>query len=144
MAVYRISEQGELVYASYLSGGRDEDVDFFALAPDGDLVVAGSTSSEDFPVTAQALQRAYAGPIPALHTSIDLRGDLFATRLSPADGILRASTYLGGPNADTMGEADLGPDGSLYYLPKWLGHRTAGMPTSPGALLRIVTATTHA
>lgn len=51
VAVYRISEQGEFVFASYLSGGRAENVDFFALAPDGDLVVAGSTSSEDFPVT---------------------------------------------------------------------------------------------
>lgn len=33
-----------------------------------------------------------------------------------------------------MAEADLGPDGSLYFLPKRLGHKTAGMPTSLGAL----------
>jgi len=134
VAVYRISEQGEFVYVSYLSGGRAEDVGFFGLAPNGELFLAGSTSSEDFPVTSQALQAAYAGPFPARHTSLDIRGDIFAARLNPFDGIPHSSTYLGGLDADTMNEAALGPDGSLYFLPKRLGHNTAGMPTSPGAL----------
>lgn len=134
VAVYRFSDQGNLVYASYLTEGRQEDVGFFELTPDGDLMLAGSTDSADFPVTVGALQTEHGGPVPALGTSIDIRGDLFATRLDPVDGTPLASTYLGGPDGDTLGAAALGPDGSLYFLPKRLGHNSAGMPTSPGAL----------
>ena len=136
VAVYALSEKGEFIFASYFGGDTREEIGFFQLAPDGALMFAGSTDSADFPVTAQALQRAYASPEPTpFYSSNEIVGDFFAARLDPANGTLRVSTYLGGPNGDTMGEATLGPDGSLYFVHKWLGRRSAGMPTSRGALL---------
>ena len=134
VAVYGFTEEGEFVFASYFGGETREEIGFFQLAPDGGLALAGSTDSADFPVTARALQQAYAGPIPR-YNSYEIEGDFFAARLDPASGALLASTYLGGPNGDTMGEAALGPDGSLYFVHKWLGRRSAAMPTSRGALL---------
>ena len=123
VAVYKFAGSGELVSVSYLEGGTREQAGFLRLAPDGALIVTGSTDSADFPATAAALQPAYGGPAAAFgySSSSQVEGDFFAVRLDPAAGTLRASTYYGGPSADSVGETALGADGSVYFLPKWLG-----------------------
>jgi uncharacterized protein (TIGR03437 family) len=136
VAVYRFSKAGELVFVSYLAGRTSEDVTFLGLAPDGALILTGSTDSSDFPVTDGALQTIYAGPAPAPVSSFPtaVHGDFFAVKLDPATGTPRAATYLGGPNTDTIGETATGADGSVYFLPKLLGNRSARMPVTAGAL----------
>lgn len=135
VAVYKYSSTGVLQFVTYLSGQTDESAAFIGLAGDGSLVVAGTTNSADFPVTSAAAQSAYAGP-PASPNDSDspLAGDFFAVVLD-ASGFLQAGTFLGGPNADTMGTAALGSDGSLYFLPVWLGQFSMEMPVTSGALL---------
>jgi uncharacterized protein (TIGR03437 family) len=113
-------------------------VSFFALAPDGTLILTGTTDSADFPVTVAAPQKEYGGP-PA--TNLDsffspAAGDYFAAKLDPDSGMPLGSTYLGGPRAETLEETAMGPDGSLYFLPQWLGMHPAEMPTTPGAVQR--------
>ncbi|MEP7365154.1 MAG: hypothetical protein ABI972_18025 [Acidobacteriota bacterium] len=137
VAVYKFTGAGELSYVTYLSGRTSEVVAFARLAPDGSLIVAGATNSSDFPVSAGALQTAYAGPAATYTSSISTNpgGDFFAARLDAATGVLRAATYLGGPNADEIGEPDMGADGSLFFLHKWLDSPSAGMPTTRGALM---------
>ena len=132
VAVYKYSIKGVLSYVTYLAGSTQETAGFLQFAPDGGLVLAGTTNSADFPVTSEALQPAYAGPGPGLGSPI--LGDLFAVRLDSATGLLRASTFLGGPNGDSMGDAALGADGSLYFFPKWLGRASARMPVTRGSL----------
>lgn len=137
-AVFKFSAAGKLVFASYLTGRTQEVASFVAIAPDGALVVTGSTDSDDFPVTAQAVQRVYGGPsakFGSVSSSAPL-GDFFAARLDPAAGTLLASTYFGRPNVDSVGQSALGADGSLYFFPQWLGGSRSGMPVSPGALQR--------
>jgi len=136
VAVYKYSLAGELAFVTYLAGKTREAAGFLGLAPDGALVVAGSTDSADFPVTPAALQPAYGGPAPRPNTGGggSVVGDFFAVRLDSATGLLRASTFLGGPNGDSMGEAALGADGSLYFMPKWLGTFSARMPVTRGSL----------
>jgi uncharacterized protein (TIGR03437 family) len=136
-AIYKYSAAGALEFITYLEGGVDETPGFIGIAPDGAVAVAGTTDSADFPVTAGAFQTAYAGP-PATGASgsgLSLTGDTFAAILDSATGHLRTATFLGGPNADTMGTAALGNDGSLYFLPDWRGQFSAQMPVTPGALL---------
>jgi uncharacterized protein (TIGR03437 family) len=135
-AVYKFSKSGELVFATYLAGRTSEDVTFLQWAPDGSLVLTGNTDSSDFPVTAAALQPAYGGPAAAFLNSSPQQvvGDFFAARLDPATGALRSSTYFGGPEPDSIGKTRLGSDGSVYFIPKWLGKTSAKMPVSPGAL----------
>ncbi|HWC96085.1 MAG TPA: hypothetical protein VG456_05035 [Candidatus Sulfopaludibacter sp.] len=136
VAIYGYSAAGVLNFITYLAGGTDENAAFLGVAPSGSLVVAGSTDSADFPVTAAAFQTTYAGPAPTFGSSRGFNGgDYFAVTLEPATGHLQASTYLGSPNADTMNTAALGADGSLYFLPAFVGSKTAGMPVSSGALL---------
>jgi hypothetical protein len=135
VAVYEYSSKGVLQFVTYLSGQTEESAAFIGLAPDGALVVAGTTNSADFPVTSAAAQPAYAGPPLSPNDSDNpVAGDFFAVVLD-ASGFLQAGTFLGGPNADTMGTAALGSDGSLYFLPVSLGQFSTEMPVTGGALL---------
>jgi len=133
VAIYKFSKAGALDYVTYLVGEDQEIPGFVAIAPGGALVVAGSTDSADFPVTATALQPAYAGPPAEPGAPNFYGGDYFAAILDPATGQLQSSSYLGGPNADTMGTAVLGADGSLYFLPA--DNFSTEMPVTSGALL---------
>jgi uncharacterized protein (TIGR03437 family) len=136
VAVYKISAAGELVFVSYLAGSTREEVSFLGLAPDGALTVTGATDSADFPVTAGSLQTLYAGPAAGFSDSNShpAAGDFFAVRIDPATGTLETSTYLGGPDADTIGETALGADGSVYLMPKFLVTFGAALPVTGGAL----------
>jgi hypothetical protein len=51
----------KLLYATYLGGQGDDLIRSLTFGPDGSVYLVGSTSSEDFPVTAGALQRTYGG-----------------------------------------------------------------------------------
>jgi uncharacterized protein (TIGR03437 family) len=136
VAIYKYSAAGVLQFITYLAGETNENAGFVGLSPGGSLVVAGTTDSADFPVTASALQPVYAGPAATQYDFFgsQIGGDFFAVTLDPATGFLQSSTFLGGPNADTMGTAALGSDGSLYFLPAFPPVRSAGMPATSGAL----------
>jgi uncharacterized protein (TIGR03437 family) len=136
VALLKFSKNGDLIFASYLAGRTREEPTFLQLSPDGAVVITGSTDSSDFPVTQGAVQAAYGGPAASLGTgsSSPVSGDFFAARLDPSTGALLASTYLGGPNPEQMGDTALGADGSVYFLHKWLVASRPGMRTTPGAL----------
>ena len=133
VAVYKFSKSGDLIFATYLAGKTSEAPTFVGNASTGELVVTGNTNSSNFPSTASAFQPAYAGPAvnPALPY---IEGDYFAAKLDSTTGALLASTFFGGPNADSIGETGLGLDGSLYFFPNWLASSNAQMPVSGGAL----------
>jgi hypothetical protein len=89
-----------LEQATYLGGGSDDFATALAIHPtSGDVYVAGSTHSRDFPGASGGVQDAPA--------SCGLRGcneDTFVARLNADLTVLRQSTYLGGTN-DDRGEA---------------------------------------
>jgi hypothetical protein len=133
VAVYKYSAAGMRQFITYLSGQYDETAGFVGLASNtGNLVVAGTTDSANFPATASAAQPAYAGP-PATAKGF-AGGNFFAAVLDPTLGRLQAATFLGGPNAAMMGAAALGSDGSLYFLSAHLVSSSANMPVTMGAL----------
>ena len=74
------------------------------LDADGNLIVAGLTSSPDFPTTPDAV-KAVCGT----------EGDAFAMVLTPAGGV-RYSTCLGGDASETGAAAVPGPGGALWVL----------------------------
>ena len=108
--VAKFSPAGKLLAATYIGGNGDEinGPDQIAVDAQGNVVIAGSTSATDYPVTPGALQPNNAGA-----------GGKF-----PYDGVvsvfsndlatLRYSTYIGG-NCDDMARACfVGADGTLY------------------------------
>jgi len=74
---------------SYLGGSNLDQAYALRIDPGGNLYVAGTTYSSDFPVTAGVYQTVNAGGY-----------DAFVAKLSPGGGSLTYSTYLGGNGSD--------------------------------------------
>lgn len=78
-----------LRYATYLGGSAEDRAFAAAVTADGLIVVAGQTSSTDFPTTANAPQR-----------QMDGAADAFVTYLDPRGGAPALSTYFGNEGVD--------------------------------------------
>jgi hypothetical protein len=106
--VSRLSANGmTMIFSTYLGGhggstGAPEEVNGLAVDQLGYAVVAGTTSSANFPVTAGAFQTAFGGET-----------DGFVSRFSPA-GMLLESTYLGGTLSDGINAIALDFHGTPY------------------------------
>lgn len=101
--VTKLNQAGtSLVYSTYLGGGSEE-VTGLAVDLAGSAYVVGYTSSNIFPTTPGALQRALSGP-----------SDVFLTKLSVRGSELAYSTYLGGSDFDRSGSVALDAAGNIY------------------------------
>ena len=84
----------ELLWASYLGGNSGENPHSLVTNPAGELIVLGSTSSPDFPVSTSAYDATQDGQdIVVVHFSLD-------------GGSVIGSTYIGGSGSD--GTNDMG------------------------------------
>ncbi len=85
-----------LTYSSYLGGSVFDNPLGIALDSHGDIVIAGTTQSPDFPVTG-------GPPLPQLNGS----QDIFLTVLDPLGRHLLYSSYIGGSGNDSLGRSGL-------------------------------------
>lgn len=90
--VTKIAPDGSaLVYSTFLGGKGDDSVDAIAVDLAGNVYVAGSTNSGDFP-TRNPIQAQRNGTL----------SDAFVAKLNPAGSTLIFSTYLGGSAFDDV------------------------------------------
>jgi len=108
-----------LVYSTFLGGSGVAFPSHVAVNAAGNLFVAGSTSSTDFPTTAGAFDRTENGAF-----------DVFLTKLNPAGSALVYSTFLGGSGFDSAGGLALDAAGNAYLSG---GAGSVDFPTTPGA-----------
>jgi uncharacterized protein (TIGR03437 family) len=110
-----------LVYGTLLGGSGADRAYGLALDSAGDALVSGSTASTDFPVTADALPKRFAGS-PCLLTGgtpfgnpplVTLCGDAFAAKLD-ATGKVAYSTSFSGSDAESATAAAFGAGGSMW------------------------------
>ena len=96
------------IWVTYLGGSHSENGTFgsggLAIGSGGVVIVAGTTSSEDFPVTPDAVQRNANG----------VGEELFISILSADGRRLLYSSYLGGSKSDLLNAFARGSDGKLY------------------------------
>ena len=85
-----------LVYSTYLGGSKATFGDAIEIDGAGNAYVTGSTSSLDFPITADAFQTSLAVHAGGGGT------DAFVTKLNSSGSGLVYSTYLGGDNTETL------------------------------------------
>lgn len=128
--VLKLDPAGALAYASYFGGRNVDDLAAIAIDDDGNVYLAGTTLSDDLPVTASAYQPVLASPGAE---------DAFLVKLD-RDGRLLAATYFGGNCRDlypggTRGNPGVavavGPGDAVYLaggtcstdLPTSLGHQ---------------------
>lgn len=92
----------QLKASTFLDGTSSETAYAVMVGSDGDVYVAGSTVSSNFPVTSSAYDKTYGGGGGGYTTyqSYNPLGDVFVARLSPALAVLKASTLLGGAGTD--------------------------------------------
>ncbi len=107
---YDVTQKGApaRVWATYVGGRLTDLPHSMVVSSQGELLVLGSTDSPDFPVTATALQRRFAGGTPAnpfgngSYQQLPQGSDMVVCRLSATGAALRASTYLGGSGNDGL------------------------------------------
>ncbi len=92
-------------YASYLGGAEDDSGSNLALAADGQVTIAGSTKSSDFPTTADAYQSNNRGG-----------WDGFVARLRADGSSLRYSTLYGTGVDDGVNGLAMTANGEIYIV----------------------------
>ena len=100
-----LSSTGEsLQYSTFLGGNDGDEATGLGVDADGDIYVAGGTSSYDFPVL-NALQPTKAG-----------YGDCFISKLNSNGSSLLFSTFLGGSGNDAAGAVATDDYGFLHVV----------------------------
>lgn len=101
VVVAGFAPDGHATFATLLGGSGYESAGGAVVAANGDVLVAGATSSDDFPVLA-AFQPASAGGL-----------DAFFARLDGVDGALLQASYLGGESQDAATAIRLDRGGNI-------------------------------
>ncbi|HEY9006196.1 MAG TPA: PKD domain-containing protein [Ohtaekwangia sp.] len=97
------STGSNLLYASYLGGERSESPHSLVMNASEELIVLGTSSSSDFPTTANAFNRTFKGGVPVAHVVYYSAGsDIVLARISKDGSTLLASTYVGGTKNDGL------------------------------------------
>lgn len=107
--VAKLDPAGRLLWTSYLGGSQSDEARAVAFDPSGDVWVAGTTSSKDFP-TVNAVQ-----PVHAKALTGDMAGsDAFVTKIAADGSRILYSTFLGGPGDDAVNALAVDAQGNVY------------------------------
>ncbi|MEM9858978.1 MAG: PKD domain-containing protein [Bacteroidota bacterium] len=90
----------QLLYATYLGGTGNEIPQSLVVDNNGDLLILGTTSSFDFPVTNGSIFKGGSNIQPLGGVDFSSGTDLFVSKLSADGSQLVASTFLGGTQND--------------------------------------------
>ncbi len=126
--IAKFSPAGALIYMTYLGGGGDDYAVAVAADSAGNAYVAGMTSSSNFPVTANAIQKTFGGK--GGNFCVSWFGDAFVLKLNPSGSQLLYSTYLGGNMDDVASAIAVDGSGNAYVTGFTL---STNFPTTTGA-----------
>ena len=108
-------------FMSYLGGGGDDMARDVGTDAQGNIYIAGSTTSGNFPTTAGAFDRTFNSPAGSSNH------DAFITKLSPG-GQMIWSTFLGGNGFDRIDALEVDKSGFIYVA----GRAGPGFPVTQG------------
>lgn len=98
----------ELVWASFLGASLGDGADGVAFGPSGEVGLAGTTISLDFPVTPGVVDPLYElGPFGGSNT------EAYVAVFEPDGSTLRFATFLGGDNGESVAGLGFAADGSV-------------------------------
>lgn len=102
------STGSRLLYATYLGGEENDSPHSLVMSGTGELLVLGTTSSDDFPTSIAAFDRVFDGG-SYVRSVIEYSSgtDIFVAKLSSDGRTLVASTLLGGTSNDGLNQGIL-------------------------------------
>lgn len=109
-------------YSTYFGGNAYDFISKMEIDATGDMIVAGTTRSANFPVTDGSVQKNYPGGWVG-----------FVTKLDSTCTRLLFSTYIGGSGYDELFDMTVGRDGDIYLTGLT---DSRNFPISPGAYQR--------
>jgi hypothetical protein len=112
--VSKISPDGQtILFNTFLDGSRPdgEFATSIAVSPTGDVFIAGSVDSKDYPTTPTSFQPNKSICVPGLQCVFN--SEVVVTRLNPNGNIIY-STYLGGAKEDIAGGIAVDSAGRAY------------------------------
>jgi gliding motility-associated-like protein len=154
VAITKLSANGaQRLFSTYLGGGRSEYPSSLIVDEQNNLIVYGVTSSNNFPVSANAFQNAYRGGnniTPISSITFSAGSDIFITKFNTNGTGIIGSTYYGGTANDginsnngssnfatlfnygdnSRGEVNLTPDGRILIASQTFSDNIA---ITPGA-----------
>ena len=113
--------QKQLTYCTYIGGNGNDQGGYLNVDSSGNIYVAGSTSSLDFPTTPDAFCQTISG-----HTNTDV----FALKLNADGSQLIYSTYIRGSSSEHVDSIRLLDDENLYLEGET---NSRDFPLTPGA-----------
>ncbi|MHA1978985.1 MAG: SBBP repeat-containing protein [Candidatus Hodarchaeales archaeon] len=89
--IVKLSNDGsQVLYSTYIGGNKNEYINALILDSEDNIYIGGSTSSSDFPVSANAFKQTNG------HIPDNWIGDIFITKVSADGSEILASTYFDG------------------------------------------------
>lgn len=109
MGISKFSSDGTtLIWSSYLGGGSSSDIPHsMIVSPDNELIVFGSTGSDDYPTSDDAYDTSFNGGTNVLVNNIPFSSgsDIVITKFTEDGGDIVGSTYVGGVGNDGLNTA---------------------------------------
>ncbi|MBP1645942.1 MAG: domain containing protein [Bacteroidetes bacterium] len=120
VSISKFSHDGvNLIYSTYLGGSGCEMPHSLIVNEFDELIVFGTTGSNNFPTTTNAFQRIFAGGDSASYDgSINFNQgcDIFISKFAHDGTSLEASTYVGGSKNDGLNFRNSYNENQIYYL----------------------------
>jgi aldose sugar dehydrogenase len=110
-----------IVYSSYLGGSGDDSGSSIAVDGSGNVYVAGTTASLNFPTQS-----------PAFPNNKGL-SDIFVTKIDAAGGSIIYSTYIGGSGLDRADGIAIDSSGNAFVVGR-VGDTSVDFPATAGSL----------
>jgi uncharacterized repeat protein (TIGR01451 family) len=110
-----------LVFSTYVGGSGDDSGSSVTRDGSGNIYVAGSTTSTNFPSV---------GPAYANNKGLT---DMFVTKIDPNGTSVLYSTYIGGSGIDRASGITVDADGNAYVVGR-VGDTSTDFPTTAGSL----------
>lgn len=126
-----------LEYATFVTGSRGASPAAIAVDAAGNAIVAGTTNSPDYPVTARALQTSYLANAPEPPAQPSPRATVYPppstgyiTKLNATGTGLLWSTFFGGSVRDAVSGMTVDPNGFIYISGQATSNDLPGLSAS--------------
>jgi hypothetical protein len=114
--ITKLSPDGrEILYSTYFGGYKEDAAENLGLDPDGNIIISGTTTSDDFPL------------VNSIQSDPDR---MFISKLSADGSTLLFSTYLGGDDIDYLRAMAVDSEGFVYITGET---RSIDFPATAGA-----------